>query len=79
MEQAKLVAKEDQVSVNQLFWSFIAEGLGHQRGLKMMRERAARADVAAALAVLDGVPPLEQMLKSANCAAPHNANPPSAR
>ena len=56
MEQAKQVAKQDQVSVNQLFLSFIAEGLGHQRGLKMMRERAARADAAAALAVLDSVP-----------------------
>jgi hypothetical protein len=56
MEQAKLAAKEDQVSVNQLFLSLIAEGLSHQRGLKMMRERAARADVVATLAVLDRVP-----------------------
>ena len=56
MEQAKQAAKEDQISVNQLLLSFIAEGLGHQRGLKMMRERAARADAAAALAVLDSVP-----------------------
>jgi hypothetical protein len=38
-----------------LFLSFSAEGLGHRRGLKMRRERAARADISATLAVLDKV------------------------
>ena len=31
MEQAKMAAAEDKVSVNQIFVSFIAEGLGHRR------------------------------------------------
>jgi hypothetical protein len=56
MEQAKMAAAEDKVSVNQIFVSFIAEGLGHRRGLKMMRDRAARADVDAALAILAKAP-----------------------
>ena len=53
MEQAKMAAAEDKVSVNQIFVSFIAEGLGHRRGLKMMRDRAAHANLDAALAILD--------------------------
>ena len=56
MEQAKMAAAEDKVSVNQIFVSFIAEGLGHRRGLKMMRDRAARANLDAALAILDKAP-----------------------
>jgi hypothetical protein len=61
MEQAKAAAAEDNVSINQMLVSVIAEGLGQRRGLRMMRERAARADVGAALAILDKVPdvPLE--------------------
>jgi hypothetical protein len=55
-EQAKAAAEEDNVSINQILVSFIAEGLGHRRGLRMMRERAARADIGAALAILDQVP-----------------------
>jgi hypothetical protein len=56
MEQAKAAAAEDNVSINQILVSFIAEGLGQRRGLKMMRERAARADVGVALAILDKAP-----------------------
>ena len=56
MEQAKAAAGEDKVSINQLLVSFIAEGLGHRRGLKVMRERAARADIDDALAILDRAP-----------------------
>jgi len=56
MEQAKTAATEDNVSINQMLVSFIAEGLGQRRGLRMMRERAARADVDAALSILDKVP-----------------------
>ena len=36
--------------------SLVAEGLGHRRGLAMMRRRAARGDVDAALAILDQAP-----------------------
>ena len=56
MEQAKSAAAEDNVSINQIFVSFIAEGLGHRRGLKTMRERAARANIDAALSILDKAP-----------------------
>ena len=56
MEQAKAASAEDDVSVNQLFVSFIAEGLGHRRALKMMRDRAAKADIGAALAILERAP-----------------------
>ena len=55
-EQAKAAAEKDKVSINQLMTSFIAEGLGHRRGLRMLRERAARADVAGALEILKGAP-----------------------
>ena len=44
MEQARDAAAEDKVSINQMLVSFIAEGLGNRRGLKMMRDRAARGD-----------------------------------
>ncbi len=44
---------EDLISID----PFIAEGLGQRRGLKMMKERAARADVDAALSILDDVVP----------------------
>ena len=56
MTQAKSAADEDKVSVNQLLVAFIAEGLGHRRGLKEIRARADRADIGAALALLDQVP-----------------------
>lgn len=56
LEQAKAAAKEDEVSINQLMVALIAEGLGHRRGLKELRKRASRADVAEALRILDGAP-----------------------
>jgi hypothetical protein len=59
MQQAKAAAAEEQTSVNQLLLAFIAEGLGQRRGLRMMRERAARADVAAALAIVDRAPDVQ--------------------
>ncbi len=62
MDQARLAAEEDQVSINQLMLSFIAEGLGHRRGLRAIRERAARGEPDKALAILDrlqGAPPEE--------------------
>jgi hypothetical protein len=56
MEQAKAAAAEDNVSINQMLVSFIADGLGHRRGVRAMRERASRADIDAALAILDKAP-----------------------
>ena len=56
MEQAKVAAAEEKTSVNQLLLAFIAEGLGHRRALKAMKDRAARADVGAALSILARAP-----------------------
>lgn len=56
MEQARAAANEDQMSVNQILVAIIAEGLGDRRGLKTMRERAARGNPEAALAILDSFP-----------------------
>jgi hypothetical protein len=56
MEQAKMAAVEDNVSINQMLVSFIAEGLGHRRGLKMMQDRVARANIDAAMRILDKAP-----------------------
>lgn len=56
MDLARHAAEEDKISMNQLLAAFVAECLGHRRGLAAMRERAARGDPAAALAILDGLP-----------------------
>jgi hypothetical protein len=56
MQQARQAAEADGVSINQLLTAFVAEGLGHRRGLAEIRSRAARADVAAARDLLDRVP-----------------------
>jgi hypothetical protein len=60
LEQARAAADEERVTLNQLMLSFIAEGLGQRKSLKMMRARARRADPESALAILDrieGMPP----------------------
>lgn len=63
MTQTKEASAEDNVSINQLIVAFVAEGLGHRRALRMMKERAARADPAAVQHILDNVipdvPPVE--------------------
>jgi hypothetical protein len=56
MEEAKVAAAEEKTSVNQMLLALIAEGLGHRRGLKMIKKRAAKADVAAVLAILARAP-----------------------
>jgi hypothetical protein len=58
LEEARKAAQEDQVSMNQLLLSLIADGLGHRRALKMMRERGSKGDPKAALALLDSLPDL---------------------
>jgi hypothetical protein len=58
MEQAKAAAAEENVSINQMFLSLIAEGMGHRRALKGLQERAARGDPQKALALLDRLPSL---------------------
>jgi hypothetical protein len=56
MEQARSASAEDKVSINQMMVALIAEGLGHRRGLKIMKERALKADIGAALAILNRAP-----------------------
>jgi hypothetical protein len=56
LEQAQAAAAEERVSVDQLLLGLISEGLGHRRGLRDLQKRAARADVAGALRILDGAP-----------------------
>ena len=57
MAQAKAASAEDHVSINQLVVAFVAEGLGHRRALRMMKDRAARADPSAVQHILDDVIP----------------------
>lgn len=57
MEQAREASEVDQVSINQLLVSLVAEGLGHRRALLEMRSRAARGNPAAALHILNNVVP----------------------
>jgi hypothetical protein len=56
MEQAKAASAEDRVSINQLLMSFISEGLGHRSGLRMIRDRASRAEIDAAVLLDSQIP-----------------------
>jgi hypothetical protein len=59
MEQARQVAEASGSSLNQFFVAAIAEKVGEVRAT--LKERAARADVAKARAVLDRVPDVPPM------------------
>ncbi|WP_426236835.1 hypothetical protein [Pararhizobium sp. DWP1-1-3] len=56
MEEAKQVAAEDNVSLNQLLSAFIADGIGHRRAIMKLKKRADRGNAGAALAILDRTP-----------------------
>lgn len=56
MEQAQAAAEEEGVPLNQMLLGLITDGVDQQRKLRIMRERAARADPGAALAILDRSP-----------------------
>ncbi len=56
MEQARSAAAEEKTSVDRLLVALIEEGLGSRRGLRMLKDRAARGDVGAALTILDRTP-----------------------
>ena len=56
MEEARQAAAEDNVSLNQLLSAFIADGIGHRRAILELKNRAARGNAAAALAILDRAP-----------------------
>lgn len=57
LEEARRAAAEDNVSLNQLLSSLIADGIGHRRAILALRQRAQTGDPKAALSVLDKVPP----------------------
>jgi pyruvate/2-oxoglutarate dehydrogenase complex dihydrolipoamide acyltransferase (E2) component len=56
MEEAKSAAAEDNVSLNQLLATFIADGIGHRRAVLDLKRRAARANPQAALEILARAP-----------------------
>jgi hypothetical protein len=56
LEEARRAAAEDNVSLNQLLSSLIADGIGHRRAILALHRRGQRGDQAAALSVLDKVP-----------------------
>ncbi|SFV11607.1 hypothetical protein SAMN02799631_05311 [Methylobacterium sp. 174MFSha1.1] len=56
MQQVQAVAEEEGIPLSQMLLGLITDGVDQQRKLRTMRERAARADVAAALAILDRAP-----------------------
>ncbi len=56
MQQAQDAAAEKGISLDQMLLGLITDGVDQQRRFRVMRERAARADVAAALAILDRAP-----------------------
>jgi hypothetical protein len=59
LEEARKAAAEDEVSLNQLFSSLIADGIGHRRAIMALKARAAQGDPQAALLILDRVPAVE--------------------
>ncbi|WP_291004447.1 hypothetical protein [Hoeflea sp.] len=59
MEEAKRAAAEDNVSLNQLFAAFIADGIGHRRAIMTLKKRAISGNVEAALEILDRAPGVE--------------------
>ena len=56
MEQAKAVAEAQGTSLNHLFTSFIAHGLGQHQAFETIRKRAERANVPAILELLANAP-----------------------
>ena len=58
MDQAREAAEQENVSLNQMLLSFIAEGLGHRKALATLRERATRGNPEAALSILESLPAL---------------------
>ena len=55
MDQAREAADQENVSLNQMLLSLIAEGIGHRRALKAIRQRADRGSPEKALAVLESL------------------------
>lgn len=56
MEEARAAAAEDNVSLNQLIATFVADGIGHRRAILSMKKRAERGSVSKAKDILSRVP-----------------------
>ena len=56
MEEAKRLAEDDQVSLNQFFLVAISEKLGELKTRKFFQQRAEGADVDKALEILETLP-----------------------
>lgn len=56
MEEAKRLAEDDKVSLNQFFLVAISEKLGELKTRKFFQQKAAGADIDKALSILDNLP-----------------------
>ena len=56
-EQAREASEQENISINQLLVSLMAEGLGHRRAVLDMRRRSAKGNPEAALHILSNVVP----------------------
>jgi hypothetical protein len=56
MSEAKVLARANGTSLNQFLSTLIAERVGEMRALAQIEARGSRADVEAALAILDKAP-----------------------
>ena len=63
MDEAKRLAEDDHVSLNQFFLSAISEKLGELKTRKFFQQRAQGADIDKALKILDSLPVDEPPIK----------------
>lgn len=56
LAKARQAAAEDNVPLDTLLSSLIADGIRHRQSILSLRERAAQADVVAAMSILDRAP-----------------------
>ena len=63
MEEAKRLAEDDQVSLNQFFLAAISEKLGELKTRKFFQQKADGADLKKALEILDTLPVNEKPIR----------------
>lgn len=62
MEEAKRLAKDDQVSLNQFFLAAISEKLVVLKTRKFFQEKSKGADIEKALSILNDLPVAEKLI-----------------
>lgn len=62
MEDAKAIAKQQGVSINQFMATVLAERVGEVKAMTRLRNRASQGDAKAALAILARTPDIPPML-----------------